>query len=102
MLKWAITPRISAEFFDQPTASPGLRDHYELVSLQAILEQQHLPCLVRFVNTDVYDSLDNYCLLLCQTSDPYLIVSNETERFAIPVAFDGERTRNLIAEKIWT
>ena len=33
---------------------------------------------------------DNYCLLLGETMDPYLIVSNETERFSIPLSFDGK------------
>ena len=89
MLKWAITPRISNEFFDQ-TSTNGSHDSIELLNLQAIIEQHQLPCLVRFVNDDLYDSYDNYCLLLCETKDPYLIVSNETERFSIPISFDGK------------
>ena len=94
MLKWAITPRIGADFFNEQSTS-GLRDSFDLLSLETILDQHPLPCLVRFVNDDVYDSIDNYCLLLCQTTDPYLIVSNETERFAVPLAFDGTSLEEL-------
>ncbi|CAF4053358.1 unnamed protein product, partial [Rotaria magnacalcarata] len=38
---------------------------------------------------DIHESVDNYCLLLAQTNDPYLLVSNENERFSIPLLFDG-------------
>lgn len=94
MLKWAITPRATADFLDEQVGN-GMRDSVELLTLQSILEQHQLPCLVRFVNDDIYDSIDNYCLLLCRTTDPYLIVSNETERFSIPVSFDGMSTHSL-------
>jgi len=87
MLKWAVTPRLPDDFFEQD----GFRNDldYELLTLPALLEQHELPCLVRLVNDDFNDSIDNYCLLLCETTDPYLIVSNETERFSIPISFDG-------------
>ena len=100
MLKWAISPRITADFFDEQTGN-GIRETFDLLPLETIVEQHQLPCLVRFVNDDIYDSMDNYCLLLCQTTDPYLIVSNETERFAVPLSFDGTTIflRNYRKEK---
>ena len=88
MLKWAVTPRLSGDFFEHDEMNNN--DSYELLTLQALLEQHQLPCLVRLVNDDKNDSIDNYCLLLCETNDPYLIVSNETERFSIPLSFDGK------------
>lgn len=65
----------------------------DLLTLQNIISRQSLPCLVRLVHEDVNDTADNYCLLLCQTSEPYLLVSNEAERFSIPLTFDGECAR---------
>ena len=67
-----------------------------MLTLQAIIEQHRLPCLVRLVNDDINESqMDNYCLLLCQTNDPYLLVSNENERFSIPISFDGKSLRKF-------
>ena len=91
MLKWAVTPRLNGDFFEHDGARNG--DGYELLTLQAILEQHRLPCLVRLVNDDVNELNDNYCLLLCQTNDPYLLVSNENERFSVPISFDGKLLR---------
>jgi hypothetical protein len=88
MLKWAVTPRFNGDVFEHDGIHNG--DGYELLTLQAIIEQHRLPCLVRLVNDDVNESTDNYCLLLCETNDPYVIVSNETERCAIPTSFDGK------------
>ncbi|CAF1063717.1 unnamed protein product [Rotaria sordida] len=87
MLKWAVTPRLNVDFYEQD----GLQnsDSYEILTLPAIIEQHQLPCLVRLLNDDINQPTDNYCLLLCETNDPYLIVSNETERFSIPTSFDG-------------
>lgn len=84
MLKWAVTPRINGELYEHDG------DGCELLTLQTIIEQHRLPCLVRFINDDVNESIDNYCLLLCQTNDPYLLVSTENERFSIPISFDGK------------
>jgi hypothetical protein len=95
MLKWAVTPRLHGEFFEQDGVRNG--DDYELLTLQVILEQQRLPCLVRLINDDVNESNDNYCLLLCQTKDPYLLASNENERFSLPVSFDGKSLKNILA-----
>lgn len=93
MLKWALTPRPSSEIFQHDG------DHHEenstLLTLQEIVEQQQLPCLVRLIYDDMNDLNDNYCLLLGETMDPYLIVSNETERFSIPLSFDGKE--NLLS-----
>jgi hypothetical protein len=88
MLKWAVTPRLNGDFFEHD----GLHnnDGYELLTLQTIIEQHRLPCLVRLINDDINESNDNYCLLLSQTTDPYLLASNESERFSIPVSFDGK------------
>lgn len=91
MLKWAVTPRITSEFFEYDGIDNN--NQYDLLTLQTIIEQEQLPCLVRLVNDDRTDSIDNYCLLLCQINDPYLIASNETERFSIPISFDGMRIR---------
>lgn len=88
MLKWAVTPRINSELFEHDGVQNG--DGYELLTLQTIIDQHRLPCLVRLINDDVNESIDNYCLLLCQTNDPYLLVSNENERFSIPSSFDGK------------
>ena len=88
MLKWAVTPRLNGVFFEQDGIHNG--DHCELLTLQTIIDQHRLPCLVRLVNDDVNDSADNYCLLLSQTNDPYLLVANETERCSVPLTFDGE------------
>ncbi|CAF2444278.1 unnamed protein product [Rotaria sp. Silwood2] len=100
MLKWAVTPRLNGDFYEQD----GLQnsDSYEILTLPAILEQHQLPCLVRLFNDDINQSIDNYCLLLCETNDPYLIVSNETERFSIPISFDVERgvTRYNIIQSV--
>jgi hypothetical protein len=90
MLKWAVTPRWNDEFFEHDGISNN--DNYEFLTLQDIIEQHQLPCLVRLIHDDINDSIDNYCLLLCQINDPYLIVSNETERFSIPMSFDGMLT----------
>ncbi|UJR25082.1 hypothetical protein I4U23_006443 [Adineta vaga] len=84
MLKWAVTPRLNTDYFDHDGIHHG--EHCQSLTLQAIIDQHRLPCLVRLVNDDVND---NYCLLLCQTTDPYLLVSNEAERFSIPLSFDG-------------
>jgi hypothetical protein len=64
-------------------------DRQPLFTLQAIRAQHRLPCLVRLIGHDTNESNDNYCLLLCETQDPYLIVSNEADRFSIPISFDG-------------
>ncbi|CAF1154260.1 unnamed protein product [Rotaria sordida] len=87
MLKWAVTPRFNSDYFE----NEGIHNNHgcELLTLQAIIDQHRLPCLVRLMNDDINESTDNYCLLLCQTNDPYLLVSNETERFSIPMSFDG-------------
>jgi hypothetical protein len=92
MLKWAVTPRFNGEVFEQDGIFND--DNYELLTLQNIIEQHRLPCLVRLVNDDINESLDNYCLLLCETNEPYLVVSNETERFSIPISFDGELNKS--------
>jgi hypothetical protein len=88
MLKWAVTTRLNGDFFEHNGIHHG--DDCELLTLQAIIEQHRLPCLVRLVNDDINESIDNYCLLLCQTNDPYLLVSNESERFSVPISFDGK------------
>ena len=88
MLKWAVTPRANGDLFEH-NGNHNI-DGYELLTLQTIIEQHRLPCLVRLINADVNESIDNYCLLLRETNDPYLIVSNETERFSVPISFDGE------------
>jgi hypothetical protein len=87
MLKWAVTPRSNGEYFEHDSIHNN--DNYELLTLQSIIEQHQLPCLVRLINDDIDESIGNYCLLLCEINDPYLIVSNETERFSIPISFDG-------------
>ncbi len=87
MLKWAVTPRLNSESFEHDGIHNN--DNDEFLTLQSITEQHQLPCLVRVINNDINDSIDNYCLLLCEINDPYLIVSNETERFSIPISFDG-------------
>lgn len=97
MLKWAVTPRLNNDCFEQDGTQNG--DGCELLTLQSIIEQNRLPCLVRLVNDDINESIDNYCLLLCQTNDPYLLVSNETERFAIPMSFDGKSCRIINKKK---
>ncbi|UJR23779.1 hypothetical protein I4U23_026755 [Adineta vaga] len=71
MLKWAVTPRSTED---------------ELLTFEKILEQQKLPCLVRIGEND---SSDNYLILLCETNESYLSVSNETKQFSIPISFDG-------------
>ncbi|CAF0764156.1 unnamed protein product, partial [Rotaria sordida] len=45
MLKWAVTPRLNVDFYEQD----GLQnsDSYEILTLPAIIEQHQLPCLVR-------------------------------------------------------
>lgn len=88
MLKWAVTPRPNGEFFEHDGVHQT--DSEELLTLQSIIDQQRLPCLVRLVTDDVNDSGDNYCILLSQTNDPYLLVANEAERFSVPVTFDGK------------
>ena len=93
MLKWAVTPRANGDLFEHN--GNHHMDGDELLTLQTIIEQHRLPCLVRLINADVNESIDNYCLLLCETSDPYLIVSNETERFSVPISFDGESFSRL-------
>ncbi|CAF1403712.1 unnamed protein product [Adineta ricciae] len=75
MLKWAVTSRSNDEF-----------DQDECLTFEKIIEQQKFPCLVRIDNND---SLENYLILLCETNEPYLSVSNETKQFAIPILFDG-------------
>ena len=87
MLKWALTPRYNGDSFEHNDIHKN--DSYALLSLQAIIQQHQLPCLVRLVNDDINTSIDNYCLLICKTNDPYLIVSNEIERFSMPTSFDG-------------
>ena len=87
MLKWAVTPRLNGECLPHDGVHDG--DDGELLTLQAIIQLHRLPCLVRLISDDLNESNDNYCLLLGQTTDPYLIVSNETERFAVPISFDG-------------
>ncbi len=87
MLKWAVTPRLNGDVYEHDGIYNN--NNYELLTLEALLEQHQLPCLVRLIHDDMNDSIDNYCLLLCETTDPYLIVSNETERFSIPLSFDG-------------
>jgi hypothetical protein len=84
MLKWAVTPRLNGEVHEHHGIYNN--DNYELLTLEALIEQHQLPCLVRLIQNDF---MDNYCLLLCEITDPYLIVSNETERFSIPISFDG-------------
>ncbi|CAF1517176.1 unnamed protein product [Adineta ricciae] len=89
MLKWAVTPsRLNADGFDH---DDGIQheQNYDLLTLQAILSQYQLPCLARLINDDTNEINDNYCLLLCETTDPYLLVSTEAERFSIPLSFDG-------------
>jgi hypothetical protein len=88
MLKWAVTPRLNGEYLEDDGIH--FNESYELLTLQTIIGQHHLPCLVRLINDDINGSIDNYCLLLCETNDPYLIVSNEAERFSIPTSFDGK------------
>lgn len=90
MLKWAVTPRSSSDIFEQD--GNDQEENSTLLTLQDILEQHQLPCLVRLIYDDINDVNDNYCLLLGETIDPYLIVSNETERFSIPLTFDGRET----------
>jgi len=87
MLKWAVTPRINGEFFEYDNIHNN--ENYELLTLQSLIEQHQLPCLVRLINDNRNQSINNYCLLLCEINDPYLIVSNETERFSVPLSFDG-------------
>lgn len=87
MLKWAVTPRFNGDYFEHDGVHNG--DGNELLTLQAVIKEHRLPCLVRLVNDDINEMIDNYCLLLCQTNDPYLLASNETERFSIPLSFDG-------------
>lgn len=84
MLKWAVSPRSNSEVFEQDG------NEEDFLTLQSIIEEHQLPCLVRLIHDDINDSNDNYCLLLGETVDPYLIVSNETERFSIPLSFDGK------------
>jgi len=91
MLKWAVTPRFNGDVFEHDGVQNG--DGCELLTLQTIIEQHRLPCLVRLINDDINESIDNYCLLLCQTNDPYLLVANEDERFSIPISFDGKSLR---------
>ena len=88
MLKWAVTPRLRGDFYQHDNIQNG--DDRELLTLEAIIEQHRLPCLVRLAGDDINDSHDNYCLLICQTNDSYLLVSNEVERFSIPMSFDGK------------
>ncbi len=88
MLKWAVTPRYNGDFFENDGVHNG--DSCELLTLQAIIKQHRLPCLVRLIKDDANESIDNYCLLLSQTNDPYLLVSTEAERFSIPISFDGK------------
>lgn len=87
MLKWAVSPRLNGDFYEHDGNQNS--DNFELLTLPAIIEQHELPCLVRLINDDLNQSIDNYCLLLGEINDPYLIVSNETERFSIPISFDG-------------
>ena len=88
MLKWVVTPRLNGDYFEHEGVHPS--DGCELLTLQEIIQQHRLPCLVRLATDDTNESTDNYCLLLCQTNDPYLLVSNEIERFSIPLSFDGK------------
>jgi hypothetical protein len=88
MLKWAVTPRLNGDFYEHDGNLNA--DGCELLALEAILSQRRLPCLVRLVHDDFHEANDNYCLLLRETSDPYLLVSNETDRFSIPISFDGK------------
>jgi hypothetical protein len=87
MLKWAVIPRPNGEVLEHDDSHNDGND--EFLTLQDIIEQHKLPCLIRLVNNDINNSIDNYCLLLCETNDPYLIVSNETKQFSIPISFDG-------------
>lgn len=87
MLKWAVTPRLNVDFDEQDGVENS--NSSGLLTLKSIVQQQGLPCLVKLINDDPNQSIDNYCLLLGETRDPYLIVSNETERFSIPLSFDG-------------
>ena len=93
MLKWAVTPRLAGEFYERD----GMLnyDGHEGMTLDNLLAQHNLPCLVRLITEDGNDPLDNYCLLLCETDEPYLVVSNETERFAIPNSFDGKSNQHV-------
>jgi hypothetical protein len=86
MLKWAVSPRLNGDVYEHDGIYQN--ENYELLTLGTLIEQHQLPCLVRLVQNDLTD--DNYCLLLCEITDPYLIVSNETERFSIPISFDGK------------
>lgn len=88
MLKWAVTPRLNGDCFEQNSLSNG--HGYQLLTLEAVLTQNRLPCLVRLSTDDIQDSIDNYCLLLCENSESYLMVSNESDRFSIPTSFDGK------------
>ena len=88
MLKWAVAPRLNADSYEQN--GNYIMEGYDLLTLNAILEQNRLPCLVRLPNDDIHDTTDNYCLLLSEISEPYLMVSNETDRFSIPLCFDGK------------
>ena len=93
MLKWAVTPsRLNADGFDH---DDGIHQeqNYDLLTLQAIISQRQLPCLARLINDDTNEINDNYCLLLCETTDPYLLVSTEAERFSIPLSFDGKHSQ---------
>jgi len=87
MLKWAVIPRPNGEVLEHDDSHNDGND--EFLTLHDIIEQHKLPCLIRLVNNDINNSIDNYCLLLCETNDPYLIVSNETKQFSIPISFDG-------------
>ena len=88
MLKWAVTSRLNGDCFEHDGIPHN--DDCELLTLQTILSQHRLPCLVRLVTDDFHESIDNYCLLLRETHDPYLLVSNEADRFSIPTSFDGK------------
>lgn len=94
MLKWAVIPRLNSDYLENEGTHNS--DGCEMLTLQAIIERDRLPCLIRLPNDDMNECIDNYCLLLCQTNDPYLLVSNETERFSIPLSFDGKLLRRII------
>ncbi|CAF1089951.1 unnamed protein product [Didymodactylos carnosus] len=81
MLKWAVV---------RPDTNSDAQLSVQLHTLDEICDQQIFPCLVRlYTENSTFDN-DNYCLLLTETCDPYLVVSNETERFAVPTSFDGK------------
>ncbi|CAF0967355.1 unnamed protein product [Didymodactylos carnosus] len=80
MLKWAVV---------RSDTNSDVQLDVELHTLDAICNQYTFPCLVRLYSKNATFDNDNYYLLLTETCDPYLVVSNETERFAVPTSNDG-------------